>query len=101
MDLNKVIEEFEAKHTCLLADRHAENVQQLCDQMLNELSQEGFYYKDLIEVARVLDLIYKGLSEQRVSNAVSVTVCDLVCSFACSSQPSSRYPHPLPEVPVF
>lgn len=38
MDLDQVIELFTAKHTCELADRHAESIITLCDQMDNELN---------------------------------------------------------------
>ena len=51
MNLDKVIELFSDKHTCDLADRHAQSILALCDQMNNEITQEGFYYHDLDKVA--------------------------------------------------
>lgn len=35
--------------------------------MDNDMHKQGFFYRDLVEVARVLDLIYKNLSENKVS----------------------------------
>lgn len=39
----------------------------LCDQMDNDMQKEGFFYRDLVEVARVLDLFNKGLLDNKVS----------------------------------
>jgi succinate dehydrogenase flavin-adding protein (antitoxin of CptAB toxin-antitoxin module) len=66
MDLDKVIELFTAKHTCELADRHAQSILNLCDQMDNELNQEGFHFHDLDKVAFVLELICNGIADSRV-----------------------------------
>lgn len=74
MDLDQVIELFTAKHTCELADRHAQSIISLCDQMDNELNQEGFYYSDLDKVAKVLALICEGIQSHRVSIQKLVTV---------------------------
>jgi succinate dehydrogenase flavin-adding protein (antitoxin of CptAB toxin-antitoxin module) len=67
VDLDQVIELFTAKHTCELADRHAQSVIALCDQMDNELAQDGFYFCDLEKVANVLKLIHDGIKDVRVS----------------------------------
>jgi succinate dehydrogenase flavin-adding protein (antitoxin of CptAB toxin-antitoxin module) len=67
MELDQVIELFTAKHTCELADRHAQSILTLCEQMDNELCQEGFYYNDLEKVAHVLELICEGITNCRVS----------------------------------
>jgi succinate dehydrogenase flavin-adding protein (antitoxin of CptAB toxin-antitoxin module) len=37
MDLDQIIALFESKHTRGLADRHAQSIIQLCQQMDNEL----------------------------------------------------------------
>ncbi len=66
MSLDQVIELFSDKHTCDLADRHAQSILALCEEMNNEISQEGFYYHDLDKVAQVLELIFKGLEDRRV-----------------------------------
>ena len=63
MDLDQVIELFTAKHTCELADRHAQSIIALCEQMDNEICQEGFYYQDLDKVAKVLALINEGMTK--------------------------------------
>jgi hypothetical protein len=68
MNLDQVIQLFTDKHTCDLADRHAQSIMALCDQMNNELSREGFYYSELDKVAQVLELIFKGLEDHRVSH---------------------------------
>jgi succinate dehydrogenase flavin-adding protein (antitoxin of CptAB toxin-antitoxin module) len=62
MDLDQVIELFTAKHTCELADRHAQSIIALCEQMDNDICQEGFYYQDLDKVAKVLALINEGMT---------------------------------------
>ena len=67
MDLTKVIELFESKHTAGLADRQAIAVNQLCKQMVNEDSQKGFFYRELPQVARVLELIHERLIAKNVS----------------------------------
>lgn len=58
MDLAKVIHLFESKHTANLSDRHAAGIIQLCKEMVNDDSKRGFYYKDLPQVAKVLDLSF-------------------------------------------
>lgn len=58
MDLSKVIHLFESKHTANLSDRHAAGIIQLCKEMVNEDQRKGFYYKDLPQVARVLELSF-------------------------------------------
>ena len=72
MNLYKIIEDFEAKHTCQLADRHAQNITLLCDQMDNDMHREGFYYRDLVEVARVLDLVFKNLCDNKVISSSQI-----------------------------
>lgn len=67
MDLDQVIDLFTAMHTRDLADRHAQSIQTLCEQMDNEIDQQGFYYEDLGKVAQVLDLICDGIQDGRVS----------------------------------
>ena len=67
MDLKNVIELFESKHTAQLSDRHAESIILLCDQMNNELTQTPFYFKELCDVARVLELIHEGIQNNKVS----------------------------------
>ena len=67
MDLEQIIELFESKHTSDLADRHAQSIQQLCQEMNNELAQEGFFYKELDLVTQVLRLILDGLHHEKVS----------------------------------
>ena len=62
MDLDQVIELFTAKHTCELADRHAQSIIALCEQMDNDICQEGFFYQDLDKVAKVLALINEGMT---------------------------------------
>lgn len=76
MHLDQVIELFTAKHTQELADRHSESIFTLCDQMDNELGQQGFFYHELDKVARVLELICEGIKAERVSIKI-VTVCSL------------------------
>ena len=51
MNLDQVIQLFSDKHTCDLADRHAQSILALCEQMNNDINQEGFYYADLDKVA--------------------------------------------------
>lgn len=78
MDLDQVIELFTAKHTCELADRHTQSIIALCEQMDNEISQEGFFYQDLDKVAHVLALINEGLIAQRVSTTRKFVTVTLV-----------------------
>lgn len=52
MDLTKIIDLFESKHTAALSDRHAAAIAQLCNEKLGgasstDLSNLGFYYRDL------------------------------------------------------
>ena len=67
MDLTKVIDLFESKHTAGLADRQATAITQLCKQMVNEESQKGFFFRELPQVARVLELIHGRLMNKNVS----------------------------------
>jgi len=64
MDLLKVIDLFESKHTAGLADRQATAIIQLCKAMVNEDSQTGFFYRELPQLARVLELIHDRLSKR-------------------------------------
>ena len=68
MDLLKVIDLFESKHTAGLADRQATAIIQLCKGMVNEDSQAGFFYRELPQLARVLELIHDRLSKREVSH---------------------------------
>jgi len=67
MDLAKVIDLFESKHTAGLADRQATAITQLCKSMVNEDFQKGFFYRELPMVARVLELIRGKLLNKNVS----------------------------------
>lgn len=67
MDLTKVIQLFESKHTAGLAERQASAITQLCKSMVNEESQKGFFYRELPQVGRVLDLIASRISMGHVS----------------------------------
>ena len=67
MDLQQVIELFKSNYTADLSDRHAQSIMQLCSEMNNELAKTGFYYKELDQVAEVLQLIYEGLGNDKVS----------------------------------
>jgi|LauGreDrversion4_2_1035121.scaffolds.fasta_scaffold370135_3 hypothetical protein len=63
MDLEKVINLFQSKHTAQLSDRHAAAIKQLCSDKLGGSATAadadgikiGFFYKDLPQVAQVLD----------------------------------------------
>ena len=67
MDLTKIIDLFESKHTAGLADRQATAIIQLCKSMVNEESQTGFFYRELPQLARVLELIHDRLTKRKVS----------------------------------
>lgn len=67
MGLEKVIDLFESKHTAGLSDRQASAIVQLCKSMVNEESQTGFFFRELPQVARVLELIHGKLMEKQVS----------------------------------
>ena len=67
MDLAKVINLFESKHTAQLADRQATAIIQLCKSMVNEDQQKGFFYRELPQVARVLELVHGSLMNKNVS----------------------------------
>ena len=67
MDLIQIIDLFESKHTAMLADRQATAIIQLCKQMVNEEYQKGFYFKELPQVARILELIHERLHNKNVS----------------------------------
>lgn len=66
MDLKKVIHLFESKHTANLSDRHSAGIVQLCKEMVNEDQRKGFYYKELPDVAKVLELSFKGIQSGKV-----------------------------------
>ena len=66
MDLTQIIELFESKHTCDLSDRHTASIIQLCKEMNNEDTKQGFYFRDLDNVAHVLNLVYKGIENKKV-----------------------------------
>ena len=68
MDLSKVIHLFESKHTASLSDRHAAGIIQLSKEMLNEDTHRGFFYKDLPQVAKVLDLSLASIKNKKVKN---------------------------------
>jgi hypothetical protein len=68
MDLERVIDLFEAKHTSQLSDRHAAAIQQLCSEKLGTgigggdyHQNQGFYYKELPSLARVIDHCFAGI----------------------------------------
>lgn len=67
MNLSKVIDLFESKHTAGLADRQATAIAQLCKQMVNEDQQTGFFYRELPQVSRVLELMHSRLMDKKVS----------------------------------
>lgn len=67
MDLAKIIDLFESKHTAGLADRQATAIILLCKEMVNEEQQKGFFYRELPQVARVLELIHERLMSKNVS----------------------------------
>ena len=81
MDLLKVIDLFESKHTAGLADRQATAIIQLCKGMVNEESQAGFFYRELPQLARVLELIHDRLSKCQVSIFGSYFILINECSF--------------------
>lgn len=66
MDLTKVIHLFESKHTSNLADRHAAGIIQLCKDMVNDEQSKGFYYKDLPQVAKVLEHCFSSIQNGKV-----------------------------------
>ena len=68
MDLQQVIELFESNYTAELSDRHAQSIMQLCSEMNNELARNGFYYEELDQVSKVLQLILEGLRNDKVSS---------------------------------
>ena len=64
MDLSKVIHLFESKHTASLSDRHAAGIIQLSKDMVSDDSDskpQGFYYRELPQVAKVLELCFKAI----------------------------------------
>lgn len=68
MDLFKIINLFESKHTAALSDRHAASIAQLCSEKLGVASMQdldaarnGFFYKDLPQVARIVDYCFHGI----------------------------------------
>jgi hypothetical protein len=67
MDLSKIIDLFESKHTAGLADRQAVAINKLCKQMVNEDTSRGFFYRDLPQVAKILELIHDRLLKKNVS----------------------------------
>ena len=67
MDLTKVIHLFESKHTANLSDRHAAGIIQLCKEMVNDEQSKGFCYRDLPQVAKVLDHCFAGIQNKKVS----------------------------------
>lgn len=58
MDLSKIIHLFESKHTESLSDRHAAAINKICKQYKSE--NRGFLYKDIPNIAKVLNLCYTG-----------------------------------------
>lgn len=44
----------------------------MCKQMKSDPVKQGFYYKELSDVARVIELIIEGLSNGKVSVSVFV-----------------------------
>lgn len=67
MDLDKIIGLFEQRYTAQLSNRQATTIVQLCKSMVNEDQQIGFFYCDLPNVARVLELVNGKLIERNVS----------------------------------
>jgi hypothetical protein len=75
MDLSKIINLFESKHTAALSDRHAAAISQLCSEKLGggasvadiDSSKAGFYYKDLPEVAKIVEYCFRGVQQGKVS----------------------------------
>ena len=73
LDLDNVIKLFLQKHTAGLADRQATAIVHLCKSMVNEDQQRGFVFRELPQVAQVLDLINGRLLDRKVSGAKTVT----------------------------
>lgn len=63
MDLAKIISLFEDRHTESVSDRHAAAINKLCKQYKNE--GKGFFYKDIPEISKILNLIYAGVQNQK------------------------------------
>lgn len=61
MDLKKVIELFESKHTEALSDQHAARINILVDSVRDR----GFDYKDLTEISRLLELCFQSLTHDK------------------------------------
>ena len=68
MDLERVIDLFEAKHTSQLSDRHAAAIQQLSSEKLGTgigggefQHSQGFFYKELPALARVIEHCFVGI----------------------------------------
>jgi hypothetical protein len=76
MDLQKIIDLFESKHTAQLSDRHAAAINQLCSEKLGQQSTtnfatagtQGFTFRDLPEVARIIDHCFYGIQNGKVSS---------------------------------
>ena len=74
MDLDKIFDLFEQKHTAELSDRHAAAINQLCSDKLGggsisdlEASKNGFYYKELPKVAQIVYHCFEGIKKSKVS----------------------------------
>lgn len=63
-ELKEIIQLFESKHTEQLSDRHAEAILQLCQQY--KTSGKAFCYRELEELALILNLVHKSLSNGKV-----------------------------------
>ena len=67
MNLEQIIDLFENKHTAALSDRHAQTIILMCKQMAADPVKKGFYYKELSQVARIIELIHQSLCNNKVS----------------------------------
>ena len=63
MDLEKIINLFEDKHTESLSDRHAAAINKLCK--IYKAEGKGFYYMDIPSISRILNLIHTGFENSK------------------------------------
>lgn len=70
MDLSQVIELFESKHSAELADRHAQSITLMCEEMKYEYKERGFYFREMDQIQCVLSHIHAGLTKGKVSQFI-------------------------------
>jgi len=95
-----VIELFEGKHTSDLSDRHAQSIIQLCQQMNNELNEQGFLYRELEQVAQVVDLIFHGLTNNKFELVPALGTLLEVLSIPFEKEKSSDELKEVPKMPL-